>query len=120
MYAQLAVFLLGVWLTAAPGVLGLGDPARANFHVVGPLVAMFALTAAYRVTRPVRWANLPLGVWLVVAPWVLGYAGGPETAWSVAVGLAVIGLSLIRGAMTKRFGGGWSALWRRNSVEGAR
>lgn len=116
MYAQLAVFLFGVWLTAAPGVLGLGDPARANFHIVGPLVAMFALTAAYQATRPVRWVNLQFGVWLVVSPWVLGYTGQTETVWSVAVGLAVAGLSLVRGAMTKRFGGGWSALWRKTEV----
>ena len=119
MYAQLAAFLLGVWVTAAPGVLGFGEPARANFHVVGPLVALFALTAAYQVTRPVRWVNLPLGVWLIASPWALGYAGRTETTWGVAVGLAVTGLSLIRGAMTKRFGGGWSALWRR-TAEGVR
>jgi hypothetical protein len=116
MYAQLAVFLLGVWLTAAPGLLGFGEPARANFHIVGPLVALFALTAAYQVTRPVRWVNLPFGVWLVNSPWVLGYAGQTETVWCVAVGLAVAGLSLVRGAMTKRFGGGWSALWRTTEV----
>jgi hypothetical protein len=117
MYAQFAAFLLGVWLTAAPGVLGLGDPARANFHVVGPLVAMFALTATFQVTRPVRWVNLPLGAWLVVAPWILGYAGWPETAWSVAAGLGVAGLALVRGAVTERLGGGWPALWRKTVEE---
>jgi hypothetical protein len=119
MYAQLAVFLLGVWLTAAPGVLGLSDPARANFHIAGPLVAMFALTAASQATRPVRWVNLPLGAWLVAAPWVLGYAAWPETAWSVAVGLGVAGLAAVRGTVTERFGGGWPALWRK-TVEEAR
>lgn len=118
MYAQLAAFLLGVWLTAAPGVLGLGDPARACFHVVGPLVALFALTAAYQVTRPARWVNLPLGVWLIASPWALGFAGRAETNWGVVVGLAVTGLSLVRGTPTKRFGGGWSALWR-TPAEGA-
>ena len=117
MYAQFTVFLLGVWLTAAPGVLGLGDPARACLHVVGPLVAMFALTAAYQVTRPARWVNLPLGLWLIASPWALGYAGRVETTWGVVVGLAVTGLSLVRGQLTKRFGGGWSALWRTTAEE---
>ncbi|HET6576632.1 MAG TPA: SPW repeat protein [Fimbriiglobus sp.] len=119
MYAQLAAFLLGVWLTAAPGALGLSNPARANFHVVGPLVALFALTASYQVMRPVRWVNLPIGAWLVVAPWVLGYASWPETVWSVAVGLGVAVLSPVRGTVTEPFGGGWSALWRK-TVEGVR
>ncbi|HVK16122.1 MAG TPA: SPW repeat protein [Fimbriiglobus sp.] len=119
MYAQLAAFLLGVWLTVTPGALGFSDPARANFHVVGPLVAMFALTAVFQVTRPVRWVNLPLGAWLVVAPWILGYVTGPETAWSVAIGLAVAGLATVRGTVTERFGGGWPALWRK-TVEEAR
>ncbi len=112
MVAQLAAFLLGVWLTAAPGVLGIADPAWSNFHVVGPLVAMTGLTATYEVTRPVRWVNLPLGLWLVAAPWGLGYVGWPETIWSVAAGLAVAGLAMVRGTMTEQFGGGWSALWR--------
>lgn len=119
MYAQFAAFLLGSWLTAAPGVLGFGDPARANFHVVGPLAAMFALTAVFQVTRPVRWVNLPLGTWLVAAPWVLGYAGWPETVWSAAVGLGVAGLATVRGAVTDQFGGGWPALGRKTG-EGSR
>ena len=119
MFVQLAAFTLGVWLTAAPGVLGFGEPARSNFHVVGPLVAMVALTAAFEVTRPVRWLNLPLGVWLAIAPWALGYTGWPETAWGVGGGLAVAGLAAVRGAVTEPYGGGWPAVWRKN-VEGTR
>jgi hypothetical protein len=111
-WAQLAAFVVGVWLTAAPGVLEFGGPAAANAHVVGPLAAMFALIAAFEVTRPVRWLNLPLGGWLVIAPWVLGY-GWAELANGTAAGLALAGLACLRGKVEESFGGGWRVLWGR-------
>jgi hypothetical protein len=50
--------------------------------------------------------NLPLGAWLLAAPWVLGYPGRPETINSVLVGVGLAGLACVRGAVTKRMGGG--------------
>lgn len=118
MYAQLAAFALGVWLTAAPGVLGYGGPAWANDHVVGPVAATAALTAAFVATRPVRWVNLPVGVWLVAAPWVLGYTGWAETANATLVGLGLAGLAGAGGAIPDRLGGGWATLWRPDAGAG--
>lgn len=110
MWAQLAAFAVGVWLTASPGVLGSGGLAAANAHVTGPLAAMFALVAAFEITRPVRWLNLPLGGWLVVAPWVFG-CGWPEVTNGTAAGLALVGLAYVGGKTAESFGGGWRALW---------
>ena len=112
MYAQLAAFLLGVWLTAAPGVLGYGGPAWTNDHVLGPVAATAALTAVFVATRPVRWVNLPVGAWLVVAPWVLGYPGRAETINATVVGAWLVALSLGGATIPDRLGGGWTALWR--------
>ena len=109
MWAQLASCLLGVWLMAAPAVLGYGDPARTSDHIVGPLAASFAFVAVWQVTRSLRWANLPLGAWLLVAPWVLGYELVPLLN-SSAVGLLLMGLACVRGKVTQRFGGGWASL----------
>jgi hypothetical protein len=110
MWVQMVSSLLGVWLMAAPAVLGYGDPARTNDRIVGPLSASFAFIAIWEVTRGLRWAGLPLGAWLLVAPWVLGNYASTPTLNSMVVGLLLIALSLVRGNIGQSFGGGWSAL----------
>jgi hypothetical protein len=117
-WPQLAAFALGIWLTAAPGVLGYGGTPAANDHVVGPLAAMFGLVAVFEVTRPVRWVNLLLGLWLVFSPWVLGYAP-PELVNATAVGIGLAVLACVRGRRGESFGGGWKALWNPTTVEPA-
>ena len=111
MWAQAINVLLGLWLMAAPAVLGYADPARTNDHIVGPLVATVAAIALWEVTRPMRWINVALGLWLLVAPWVLGYGEAGVTLHSFAVGAPLALLAPVRGRITQRFGGGWSSLW---------
>lgn len=110
MWARILNALLGVWLMAAPAVLGYGGAAAINDRIVGPLGASFAIIAIAGVTRPVRRVNAVLGFWLLVAPWLLGY---PNVAAvnSMLVGIAAFGLSFVRGTVKDEFGGGWSVLW---------
>ncbi|MBA3754128.1 MAG: hypothetical protein H0X01_08345, partial [Nitrospira sp.] len=55
--------------------------------------------------------NLVLGLWLVSAPVVLDYSN--ERAFgSIAAGITATLLALVRGTLSERFGGGWTALWR--------
>jgi hypothetical protein len=114
MWAQLLGALLGVWLMAAPAVLGYGAPAATADRIAGPLAAMFGVVAASEVTRGVRRANLPVGLWLLAAPWVLGYPT-PAMLNSIGVGLLLAVLSFVRGTVRERFGGGWTSLWRQDS-----
>ena len=113
MWAQLAGVVVAVWLTASPAALGSGMRAAASAHVAGPLAAMFALVAAFEVTRPVRWLNLPLGVWLLAVPWVEAFRP-TDLVNSTAAGLALAGLACVRGRRVERIGGGWSAVWNGN------
>ena len=113
MWAQIINALLGIWLMAAPAVLGVSDAATTNDRIVGPIVAAFATVAAWEVTRPLRWVNLPLGLWLVLAPWVLGY-GTASTANSMVVGAVIVALSLVKGKIGTRYGGGWRTVLRGN------
>lgn len=110
MWARLLNAALGIWLMAAPAVLGYGGPAANVDRIVGPVAASFAIIAIWEATRPVRHVNLLLGAWLLLAPWVLGY---PTTATvnSLVVGAALIALSRVRGKVEDRFGGGWSRVW---------
>jgi hypothetical protein len=118
MLAQLACVLVGLWLMAAPAILGYGDPARASDRVVGPFVAAVACIAIWAVVRDVRRVNLLAAAWLLVAPWVLGY-GLVSAINSIVAGALLATLASRGGRVTQRFGGGWRALWPRRP-EGAR
>ena len=109
MWPQIINTLLGIWLVAAPAVLGVSDAAETNDRIIGPLIASFAMVAIWQVTRPLRWVNVPLGAWLILAPWILGY-GTTSTVNSMLVGVAVIALSTIKGKLTHKYGGGWRAI----------
>ena len=111
MWARIASALLGVWLMAAPAVLGYVGPARTSDRIAGPVAATIAIVAIWEVTRPMRWANLVIAVWLVIAPAVLGYHLAAAID-SIAVGVLLAALTFVRGTVRQRFGGGWSALIR--------
>jgi hypothetical protein len=116
MWAQVINAALGVWLMAAPAVLGHGGAAAVNSRVVGPVVASFAIIAWWEATRAVRWVNLPLGLWLIFAPLALGYGAVAPSVNSVVVGALVASLAPVRGRVEGRFGGGWRAAWGRRPV----
>ena len=111
MWAQLASTAIGLWLMAAPSVLGYGGIASTHDRIIGPIVASLALMACWEVLRPLRRLNTALGLWLVLAPWLLGFPT-PATLDSILSGAALVGLSLVRGKLSKAYGGGWSALWK--------
>jgi hypothetical protein len=116
MWPQIINTAIGIWISAAPGVLAYGRPASTSDHIVGPLVATFACIAIWEATRPVRWVNLPLGLWTAVAPWILGHPAGALLN-NVLCGIAIAGLSCLGGTITQRFGGGWAAIWRATNAE---
>jgi hypothetical protein len=110
MWPQLINTALGLWLAAAPGILGYGRPASTSDHIVGPLVATFACIAIWEATRAVRWINLLLGIWTIAAAWILNYPLSAQIN-SVLCGMAIAGLARMGGSVSRQFGGGWSALW---------
>jgi hypothetical protein len=111
MWAQAAIALVGIWEMAAPALLGLEGPARVVGLVTGPLAASLGVVAAVEVTRGVHWLVLPLGVWLAAS--ALIFPGGPAaTANAVGTGMVLVLLSLVKGRVAGRYGGGWRSLWR--------
>ena len=96
---------LGVWLMAAPTVLGNTEAAAASDQLFGALVITFAVIGFGEVPRAARLVNIPIGTWLLAAPWLLS-GTNPAGLWNdLTVGVAVILLSLRRGRMHGRFGG---------------
>lgn len=110
MWARIAAVAAGIWLMAAPAILGYGDPAQSNDQIVGALAASAATIAAAEVTRSWRWLGLPFGAWLLLVPWMLGYDDTAATLNSTALGLVFAVLAPLGGQVRGRFGGGWSAL----------
>jgi hypothetical protein len=68
------------------------------------LVVTFSVIGFGEAARPARWINLPLGFWLLAAPWV--FSGFTLVSqWNdLAIGLAVIVLTIRRGPIQSRFG----------------
>jgi uncharacterized membrane protein len=95
---------LGVWLMAAPAVFGTHGTAAGSDQLIGALIVTFAVIAIGEVARAARFLNLLFGAWLVAAPWLLPGAT-PAAQWNdVAVGGALLLLSLPRGKVTEHFG----------------
>jgi len=95
---------LGIWLMFAPSVFGTNGLAAHNDHLIGPLVATFAVIALGEIGRAVRWLNVFLGGWLIVAPWILS-GGVAASRWNdVVVGAALLVLSIPRGQIREQYG----------------
>lgn len=111
MWPQVLTAVIGIWLMAAPTVLGYARPMSTSDHIAGPLVATFACIAIWECTRALRWINLPLGIWVVVGTFVLG---APTAAFlnGILCGMAIACLATQGGTIQQQFGGGWSMLWR--------
>lgn len=103
--------LVGLWLMAAPWVLGYVEVPAAlwNDRIVGGAVIILA---GIRVLNPTRftflsWLNLILGLWLLAAPFVLRYGEGfvmrNVAFWNDALsGIAIIALAWLSADATKR------------------
>nr|WP_244888615.1 SPW repeat protein [Pontibacter akesuensis] len=103
---------------ASSNILGYTDAKTIsdNEHIIGPVVAAFAIISWWEATRNVRLFNTPLGFWLLLAPWVLGYDNGMATTNSMVVGALVVGLSFVKGKIEETYGGGWTSLWKSDAL----
>jgi hypothetical protein len=115
MWAQVINAILGLWIMASPTIFGLEGTLADNNHIVGPIIASFAIISWWEATRVVRLYNLPLGAWLLLAPWVLGHDGTAAIVNDMVVGVLVIVFSLVRGKITENYGGGWRSIWHSDS-----
>ncbi|HEX6125285.1 MAG TPA: hypothetical protein VFZ23_07910 [Pyrinomonadaceae bacterium] len=94
---------------ASTGVFGTGGAAKANSVICGALAASFSIIAIWEVTRGLRWLNTVIGCWLLIAVFGFDYERSGMVSGFVA-GLLMIAMSLVRGTVKQRTGGGWKAL----------
>lgn len=99
-----ASMALGMWVMAAPAVLGIDKPAADSHHLVGALVVTVSVISMAELARVGRFFNVAAGVWVGLAPWLLS-GTNPAARWAgVAVGLALVALSVPRGRVLQRYG----------------
>ncbi|MDK1494687.1 NAD-dependent epimerase/dehydratase family protein [Sinorhizobium sp. 7-81] len=106
-WTLVASVFLGAALMTTPLVFGSNPPLYYSDHVVGCIVIMVAVTAMAEVVRPVRFLNVALGAWVAASPFLLPGGGMAGTFADVAIGLALVALSLPRGTRSKEHYGGW-------------
>jgi uncharacterized membrane protein len=104
-WTLLVTSALGVWLMAAPSVLGLTGAAADSHHIAGALVVTWSVIAFGEVARPVRLLNIPTALWIAASPWLLSGATGASRWLDMLVALVVIAASLRRGRIDEQFGG---------------
>lgn len=118
MWAQVVNTVLGLWLMAAPAVLGHSGELLGKFdRAIGPTVAAASFVAAAQISRSVRWLTLPAAAVLAVAPWFLD-APAASKINSVAVAVAMLLLAPVGRPDQRRYGNGWSTLLRTEHLPG--
>jgi hypothetical protein len=96
---------LGIWLMAAPAILGATGTAANVDHLAGALAVTWAVIGWGEIVRPVRLVNVPMGLIIAAAPWIVG-GDTAASGWNDAiVGVALMVLSLPSGRIHERFGG---------------
>ncbi len=97
--AAIALSLLFTRLT-----LGTDGGLAHTHHLIGALVLTVVSIAAAEVARPARFLNVPLGLVLVIAPFVYE-ADAATMIVTIAAGIAIAGLSVLRGGrLVARYG----------------
>lgn len=94
---------IGMLLMFTPLLFGTAGAAADSDHVAGSLVVTFSIMAWAEVARPLRYANLVFGAWLVLAPWLVAGFPAPAAAAGAAAGIALILLSIPRGAVQSHY-----------------
>ncbi len=114
MWARIVSIGIGIGLMVLPAVWNLPKPIANHEHVIGPVIVSVAVISISESTRSVRYVNVLVGLWLLIAPQIHHHQGTCLVLIEMSCGLLVIGLSLIRGTVNNRFGGGWRSLFTKN------
>lgn len=118
MWPRLLNILAGLWIMAAPAILGYNSEAAIhNARITGPLIITFAIIAIAEPTRPCRWMVFLAGLWLMASPFILGHWNQEilPASSDIASGAFAAVFSLFPGRPKNRFDGGWSMLWKGTS-----
>lgn len=115
MWAQIINALIGLAIMISPGLFQFTQTEANYNHILGPLVIAFAVISFWECNRNARLFNMITGACLIVAPFIFGFRS--DALWlDVVGGILLILLSLVKGKITQKFGGGWRSLFMNNPL----
>lgn len=100
----------GVWIMAAPAVLGYAGSAATSDRIVGPTAAAIAWIAGSEATRSLRWGNVALGIWALIAPLLLDHSASAAVHSVISGTVLILSALAIGGIPRQKYAGGWKAL----------
>src|SRR5436309_3272808 len=115
MWPRIVNIIIGIGLMITPTVLKLEKTAADNNHITGPLVITFAIISLWEINRNVRWFNMATGWWLILSPFLLNLSAS-VTKIDVSAGIVIAILSLYKGNIKNKFGGGWRSLFQKHPL----
>lgn len=118
MWARIINTILGIWMMVAPSALDYGEREANNAYIFGANITTVAIIAMAESVRNVRWLNFLMGLWLIMAPWVLNFEKSEAIINDTIVGIVVAGLSMVKGKIKEKMGGGWLSLFQKNGEHG--
>lgn len=96
---------IGLWVMAAPGVLGYEGTMADSNHLVGAIIVTFGVIAMSEVSRTLRFVHILFGLWLIAAPFILGAEDNTAMWNGIITGLILIPLSIPKGKIEDKRGG---------------
>jgi hypothetical protein len=112
MWPRIVNIIIGLSLMLIPTGLRFEKTAADNNHITGPVVITFAIISLWEINRNVRWLNLATGWWLILSPFILDLSPS-ATKIDVSAGIVIAILSLYKGNIKNRYGGGWRSLFQK-------
>jgi len=98
---------LGALMMATPLLVGTEPPLYYSDHIAGCLIILVAITAMAEIVRAARFLNVAFGAWIAASPFLLDGGSSLTAMVHPVIGIALIGLSLPRGARSDQHYGGW-------------
>jgi hypothetical protein len=102
--------ILGIWIMIAPALFEY-EKAEADYnYIIGPLAITCAIVALWELNRSARFFTLLSGIVFIASPL---FFQSSEAIWNnVIAGLVMVLLSLVKGRIKGRYGGGWKSLFQ--------
>lgn len=113
MGVQIINTILGLWILISPFLLHFDNSQIADYnYITGPVIVSFSVIAYWEATRSVGKWNILVVIFLIIMSLILG--NSVSITSNLISSLIILPLSLIKGKITQKFGGGWASLFQKN------